>query len=158
MTGVLPAPRTLTAAAVAGVAGGLTILACYGLFDGLLGLAPGFTLGGLFAFDASALVGKAAYTGAGYVALGAVLHFLVAIGWAAGYAIVAERQAQLVRRPLISGAAFGAIVYFAMQLVLVAANLYELPTPSGLGVALLAHLAFYGLPVALIIARAQLPK
>lgn len=157
MTAARPRPRTVVAAIAAGVVAGITIVACFALFNLVLLPTPGFTLGGFFAFDAAALVGKIAYTSDAYVALGVGLHFAVAIGWAVGYAIVAERQAQLVTRPLISGAAFGLIVYFAMQLVLVAANLYRIPTPGELGIALLAHLVFYGIPVALIVARVERP-
>ena len=157
MIRALPHRRTFAAAIVAGAVAGVTILVCFAACNALL-QTPGFTLAGLFAFTASTLVGKVAYTGGSYVALGIVLHFLVSIGWAIGYAVVAERQSQLLTRPLISGAAFGFIIYFAMQLVIVAANLYRIPTPRELGVALLAHLVFFGMPVALIIARTHQPE
>jgi len=150
MIKALPNSRTITGAFIAGVVGSVTIFGCFAACN--LG-AAGFTLPGFFAFDASVLVGKAAYTSDAYVALGIALHALVALGWAAGYAFLAERLPQLVSRPLTSGAAFGLIVYFAMQLVIVAANLYHIPTPKELGIALLAHVVFYGIPVALIVAR-----
>jgi hypothetical protein len=154
MTGALPPRRMLVGAIAAGGVAGVTMLLCLTVVNALL-RTPGFSLEGQFRFDAATLFGTAAYTGKGYAALGVGLHFLVAIGWAGGYALAARRQPQLVRRPLISGAAFGLIVYFAMQLVLVGANLYRIPAPGELDVALLAHLGFYGIPVALITARTQ---
>jgi hypothetical protein len=155
MTDALARPRSIVGAVVAGVVGGAAILACLAIFNLAVLHTPGFSVAGLFAFDASVLVGKIALTSDAYVPLGAALHFLVAMGWAGGYSIAAERQVQLLARPIISGAAFGLIVYFAMQLVLVAADLYQIPTPAELGVALLAHIAFYGVPVALIVARVR---
>ncbi len=158
MTNVLPRRRTLRAGIVAGAIAGVLMLVCLVAMHALVLRTPGFTLAGLFAFDASTLVGRAAYGADSYAALGAALHFLVAIGWAVGYAVLAQRERQLRARPLISGAAFGLIIYFAMQLVLVAANLYRIPTPAELGVDLLAHIAFYGIPVALLVARFAPPE
>jgi hypothetical protein len=153
MTRALLHPRTIAGAVIAGAVAGVTILACIALFDLFLLPVPGFTLAGLFQFDASALVGKAAYASGAYVALGVVLHFLVAIGWAAGYAWAGERQRQLTTRPLVSGTVFGIIVYFAMQFMLFAANVYHNPTPLEFDVGLIAHVVFFGIPVALINAR-----
>jgi hypothetical protein len=156
MSFALPHPRTIGGAFVAGIVAGVTIVACFAGCNAVL-RTPGFSVAGLFVFDASVLVGKVALTGGAYVGLGVLLHFAVAIGWAIGYAVVAERQLQLVTRPLISGAAFGVIVYFAMQLVLVAADLYRIPKPGELGIALLAHTVFYGIPVAYMTARFRRP-
>jgi hypothetical protein len=154
MTLTVPHARTIVASVVAGIVGGCSILVCLAVLSSGVWRVPGTALGAYFAFDASALVGKVAYDNPNYIALGAGAHFLVSIGWAVGYAFVAEGQRQLVTRPLISGAAFGLIVYFAMQLVLVAANLYHTPSPRELGIGLLAHLVFYGIPVAVIVGRA----
>ncbi len=155
MTRAMPQPRKFVPAVVAGAFAGCTILLCIAVLNVAVLHTPRFTLSGLFAFDASALVGSVAYSGPGYIVLGVVLHFAVAIGWAAGYLMLSERQPQLVQRPYISGAAFGVLVYFAMQLVLVAANLYRTPHTADLGIALLAHTVFYGVPVAVIIRRAR---
>ena len=134
------------------------MLGCIAAFNLVLLPVSGFSLAGQFQFDASALVGKAAYSSGAYAALGAVLHFLVAIGWAAGYAWSAERQRQLVARPLVSGAMFGIVVYFAMQFMLFAANVYHNPTPLEFDIGLTAHVLFYGIPVALINARFSRPR
>ncbi len=156
MTRSLPNPRTIAGAIIAGIVAGVTILAGFAAFA--LVLQPGFTLAGMFQFDASALVGKAAYTGNAYVALGIALHFLVAIGWAVGYAWAAERQRQLLTRPLLSGAVFGLIVYFAMQFMLFAANVYHNPSLGEFDAGLVANVVFYGIPVALINARFRRPR
>jgi hypothetical protein len=153
MIQALPPPRTIAGASIAGAVGGVTILAGFAFFNLFLLPVPGFTLAGLFQFDASALVGKAAYASGAYVALGVVLHFLVAIGWAVGYAWAAVRQRQLVTRPLVSGAVFGIIIYFAMQFMLFAANVYHNPSPLEFDVGIVAHAVFYGIPVAFINAR-----
>jgi hypothetical protein len=155
MTRAFPRTRILAGAFGAGIVASLTMIACIAGMNLAVLHTPGFSLAGLFAFDASTLVGKSAAATGSLVALGAALHLVVSIGWALGYAVIAERQPQLVTRPFISGAAFGLVVYFSMQLVIVAADLYRIPTPTELGVALLAHMAFYGIPVALIISRTQ---
>lgn len=157
MTLALPRPRALLDATVAGLIAGCLITACFVVMNVAVLHTPSFSLGAFFAFDASTLVGKVAYTSGAFVILGVVLHFLVSVAWAIGYAVLAGRQPQIVTRPIVSGAMFGLVVYFAMQLVLVAANVYTTPTPRGLGVALLAHLVFYGIPVALIIGRTRRP-
>ncbi len=155
MTRVFASPRVVAGAVVAGIAAGCSIVFCFAVMNLVVLHVAGFTLGGFFAFAASALVGTVAYSSGSYIGLGVVLHFAVSIGWSLGYAVLAESQRQLVTRPWISGAAFGLLVYFAMQLVLVGAGLYRIPAPSELGVALLAHLVFWGVPVALIVGRTQ---
>jgi uncharacterized membrane protein YagU involved in acid resistance len=154
MMKALPSPRLIAGSIVAGVVGSVTIVACIAALNFLFH-TPDFSLANLFAFDASVLVGETAYSGGPYVALGVMLHALVSLGWATGYVYLADRLPQLVTRPFTSGAAFGLIVYFAMQLVIVAANLYRIPTPGELAIALLAHLGFFGTPVALVAARFQ---
>jgi hypothetical protein len=158
MTLAFPQPRTIAGAIIAGSAGSVTLLACLAALARVGEPASGSTLAGIFQFDASALVGKAAYTSDAFVALGAGLHLLVALGWAVGYGWAAERQPQLLSRPLISGTVFGFIVYFAMQFMLFAANVYHNPSLPEFEAGLIAHAAFYGIPVALISARFSRPK
>lgn len=157
MTRDFPRPHTLVGAIIAGLIAGVTILAANAFFALLVLPVPGLTLAGMFQFDASALVGKVAYTSSAYVALGVALHFLVAVGWAIGYAIAARRQRQLLTRPLISGAMFGILVYFAMQFMLFAANVYHNPSILEFDAGIVAHVVCYGIPVALINARFYRP-
>ncbi|MFN2461150.1 MAG: hypothetical protein ABR591_10745 [Candidatus Velthaea sp.] len=153
MPSVLPQPRSLAAGFLAGLVGGILIAVALLVMSRLL-LHADVTLAGFFQSDAALVVGKTAYGSPAYAALGAAFHVLVSIGWAVGYAYMAERESQLVTRPLTSGAGFGVVVYFVMQLVLVAGNAYHIPAPAELGVALTAHIVFFGIPVASIVARA----
>jgi hypothetical protein len=154
MTNVFPRRRSIVAGLVAGLVGAILIQASSVLLTyATTHAATAFDLVPLFQFDASVLVGKVAFTSASYAPLGALLHLFVSIGWGIGYAYMAERQPQLVTLPIRSGLAFGLVVYFAMQLVLVAGNLFTQPTPADFGFALITHLLFFGIPVALIVAR-----
>lgn len=153
MTKVLPRPRSIVAGIIAGIVGAVLISAAlvYG-YANLLH-TPNFSLAGFMAFDAAVLLGKGAFANPAAPFIGLVLHVLVSVGWALGYAVTAERQPQLLARPITSGATFGFIIYFAMQMVLVAANAYHQPTPREAGLAIVAHIVFFGVPVALVIAR-----
>jgi hypothetical protein len=153
MTAAIPHPRSILGAIAAGVVAGVTMLICLVTLDGAVLHTPGFGLAGLFAFDAAVLVGRAAGDGSAFVALGIVLHFAVSIVWALGYAVVAERRRQLLTRPILSGTAFGVLVYFCMQVLIITANRYRIPTPLGTAADLVAHAGFFGIPVALIVAR-----
>jgi hypothetical protein len=154
MANVLPQPRSIVAGVVAGIVGAILIAICVTVAQSVV-FHPGAPLNpvGVFQFDASVLVGKIAYSDPVYAALGGVLHLLTSIGWGVGYAYMAERQPQLVTLPVRSGAAFGLVVYFAMQLVLVAGSLFQQPTPAEFGVELVAHIVFFGIPVALVVSR-----
>jgi hypothetical protein len=153
MTKALPQPRTIGSAIVAGSVAGTLILAFLVASNLTVLRTPGFSLAGLFQFDAAILIGKTAFAGGASVALGAVLHYVVSIIWAGSYALLAERQPQLVTRPIVSGAAFGLLVWFSMQVLIIAAGLFRVPTPLEVGISLVAHLAFFGIPIALVVGR-----
>jgi hypothetical protein len=149
----LPSRRMIAAGFVAGLVGAMTLFAFVVARFAVEGQSEATQIPLLFEFTAAAAVGKAVIGNAAYVPLGVVLHVLVSIGWALGYAYAAQHELQLVRRPVISGLGFGLVVYFAMQLVLVQANLFEAPTPASVGLGLLGHCVFFGLPLALVVAR-----
>ena len=150
---VTPALRAeLGAGFAAGIAGGLTIEVAL-LGPQLASGASAGTLVGNFAFVAATLLGPSAYANPAAVPIGVVLHFGVAIGWALGYVYLARTQRQLLVRPWISGAAFGLMVYIFMQIVLLTAGQYHRPMPRDLAIQLIAHIVFYGIPVALIAAN-----
>jgi uncharacterized membrane protein YagU involved in acid resistance len=111
---------------------------------------------GSFAFVSSVLLGLRAYANPVVaVPLGIVLHFCVSVGWALGYVYLTRTQRQLIEHPWISGAAFGLVVYVFMQLVLLTAGVYHRPSsPEELTIQLVAHIVFYGIPVALVASRA----
>lgn len=143
----------IEAGVVAGIAGGV-------LFDLFLlgaqttqGMPLAAVIQETYTFIASAVLGPSALANPAAPAIGFVLHFLVSIGWAFGYVYLVRSQPQLLARPWVSGAAFGLIVYVFMQLVLLTAGLYHRPNPAALGTGLIAHLLFYGIPVALLVSR-----
>ncbi|MDB5073527.1 MAG: hypothetical protein JWM87_4638 [Candidatus Eremiobacteraeota bacterium] len=148
----------LTAGLVAGVVGGVLIAAFVFAAELAAGMPPS-VLWMNFAFVTATLLGPgAAVNPALLLPLGIVLHFCVAVGWALGYAYLVRSQPQLVARPWVSGAGFGIVVYVFMMIVLITAGQYHRPPPGVLGTQLIAHITFYGIPVALIVARLLRPQ
>jgi hypothetical protein len=67
---------------------------------------------------ASGVLGAGAYNGgARTAALGILLHFLIALGAATVYYLVSRRLSFLIRRAVLSGLIFGALVYLFMHLM-----------------------------------------
>jgi hypothetical protein len=148
--------RTLRDELGAGLAAGMAAGVTIDLFLFAVQLAGGTAAGklaGNFVFIAATLLGPSAYANPAAAPIGVVLHFAVAIGWALGYVYLMRSQPQLLARPWISGAAFGLMVYIFMQIVLLTAGQYHRPMPRDLAAQLVAHVVFYGIPVALIAAR-----
>ncbi|MBV8600925.1 MAG: hypothetical protein JO359_05090 [Candidatus Eremiobacteraeota bacterium] len=147
--------RILRAGVIAGLVGGV-------LFEAFLiavlvvayrePLVP--TIVSSFQFVAAGAIGKStAFTSPAFAWLGAVVHFVVSIGWATGYAYLAQTREQLLSQPLVSGVFFGVIVFAMMQVILLAAGLFASPTSIGLLTQLTAHCVFFGIPVAYVVAR-----
>ena len=137
------------AALVGGLAAGaLDILYAFTLY-GLRGVPPERILQSV----ASGLLGRAAYAGGLWTAsLGAVLHGAIAIVMAATYAVASLRFPVLREQALACGAAYGLVLFFAMNYVVVPLSLAvpRGPPPSPaweLGLA--AHIALVGIPIAL---------
>ena len=142
----------LKAGLVAGIAAGILI----DLFLFAMQLAagtPADKLAGNFVFIAAVLLGPGASTNPIAVPLGIVLHFCVAIGWALGYVYLVRSQPQLVARPWISGAAYGLVVYVFMEIILITAGQYHRVAAGLLFTQMIAHIVFYGIPVAVIASR-----
>jgi uncharacterized membrane protein YagU involved in acid resistance len=142
----------LKAGLVAGIASGILI----DVFLFAMQLAAGTPpdkLAGNFVFIAAVLLGQSAYTNPVAVPLGIALHFCVAIGWALGYVYLVRSQPQLLTRPWISGAAFGLVVYVFMEIILLTAGQYHRAAPALFFTQLVAHVFFYGIPVAVIVSR-----
>lgn len=135
----------------AGVAGGLIV----GLYLALTTVIPAhgsFVAAGQWV--ASAAIGKVALTSPAFAWLGLAIHFIVSIGWAGGYAYLAQRQQALNARWLLSGIVYGVVVYGFMQLLLIGAQAEVFPPPAFDAIdALIAHALFFGVPVAFIVAR-----
>ena len=67
---------------------------------------------------ASGLLGMKSYSGGGQTAaLGVFLHFIIALGAATVYFLASRKLAFLVRRAVLSGLIYGALVYLLMHMV-----------------------------------------
>jgi uncharacterized membrane protein YagU involved in acid resistance len=142
----------LAAGLIAGIAGGI-LIDLFLFAVQLAGGTPAEKLAANFAFIAATLTGPGAYANPAAVPIGIVLHFCVSIGWSLGYVYLVRSQPQLLTRPLISGAGFGLMVYIFMQIVILTAGQYHRPGPGVLLTQLVAHIVFFGIPVALIVSR-----
>lgn len=111
------------------------------------------TTDALLRFIAGAAVGPVGATRPWAPALGLAIHLLVSAGWGAGFGRLAADSSHLLDRPFVSGAGFGFILYFAMQIVEVMAGVYRLPTPTTLMEAFFLHIACYGIPLAFMVSR-----
>jgi hypothetical protein len=138
---------------VAGVAAGLVagILSCR--FAYLAQLKAGLPPAAAFEFFASVIAGDQAVGAAWAVPLGAAAVIVTAIAWAFGYLYAAQRQVQLLRRPLISGIGFGAIVYLFMLALLIPVGKFHNPTIYTFDRDIVGFTLFFGIPLAFVAAR-----
>lgn len=128
------------------------VLVLYGLWRGansvriLQGIA-----GGLIGRDAAANGGIAT------ALLGLAIHFAIALSVAAVFYALSRKLRVLVERPWISGPIFGAVVWLVMQVVVLplTATPPKAFPPSQWWVVFIAHLLCVGLPVALLVRRAE---
>lgn len=105
---------------------------------------------------AAALFGKDAVVAGGDVmgVAGLGLHFLITLGAAAIYYLVAKRQKWLVRHPFLSGLVFGSIFFLAINYVILPLSLIGHPLYVGgekIADALPNHIIIIGLPISMII-------
>ncbi|HYP15090.1 MAG TPA: hypothetical protein VEQ63_14270, partial [Bryobacteraceae bacterium] len=122
------------------------------IFYGLRGTKP-MTL---FQSIASGLLGRSAYKGGMQAAtLGAILHFVIALGAAAVYYAASRKVAILTSRPVMSGMAFGAGVWLVMNLLVLPLSQFG-PVRFQLDSVLwglAAHMVLIGVPIALSVQR-----
>lgn len=72
----------------------------------------------IFKYIASGLTGTWAFSaGAASVSLGLLIHYTIAMTWTAVYYVAARRLAVLIRRPVLCGLVYGALVYLFMNMV-----------------------------------------
>ncbi len=140
--------------ALAGLVGAV-LIDCY-LLVTLVAIGHVTTVAGFYRYVASGALGKATEPAPNAVFVGFAVHIAVAVAWGIGYAYVAARTPQVRERPAISGAVFGLLVMIAMQLIEVYANIYVLPNSALFFNGIIAHVVFFGWPVAFIVRR-QLP-
>ena len=139
---------------IAGVVVGIVdILAAFAVRYAFTRASPLRVLQGI----ASGAMGPAAFSGGTSTAVvGMLLHFVIAFVVAAVYYAVSRRWRFLVERPVLSGMAYGVIVHWVMNTVVL--PLSRLPVgprtpPFSFTVAMIVvHILFVGLPIALIVA------
>jgi hypothetical protein len=105
---------------------------------------------------AAALLGKDAVIQGGdaMATIGVGLHFLITIGAAAIYYLVAKRWEWLVRHAFLSGIVFGTIFFLALNYVILPLTFIGRPLYVGgqtIAVALPLHIIMIGLPISMII-------
>jgi uncharacterized membrane protein YagU involved in acid resistance len=143
--------RVVRNALAAGITGGI-VIEVYLYFTTLL---PAHTsVINALLWITSAVIGKAAFSNPNFAWLGLFIHLCVSIGWAGGYAYFAQRQPFVNQRWLISGLAYGFVVYIFMVLIEMGAQVFHLPdTPAALFNDVIAHTVFFGIPVAYVVSR-----
>ena len=150
------ARRSATFAARPIVVGGLSA----GVLDIVAAVALTLSLGGsggrMLQGIASGVMGAAAFQGgARTAALGLALHFVIAFGAAAVYTGASRLLPVLVRRPVVSGLAYGVAVYLFMnRLVVPLSRVTVRASPWHIVLTLVViHMLFVGLPIALAARR-----
>lgn len=114
----------------------------------------------VFQTVAAGLIGKeAAFAGGpATFALGVALHYVLALSWAALFCLVALRLPALLRNATAAGLAYGFVVYFGMNGVVLPLSALHTPFwPLRIDAgALAAHCLLFGLPIGLAARRALL--
>ncbi len=84
------------------------------VFNQLRGITPKM----VFQYIASGLIGMKSFrAGLASVALGVVLHYIIALTWTSIFYAASRKVAILLRRPVICGLLYGGFVYLFMNLV-----------------------------------------
>jgi len=106
---------------------------------------------------ASGLLGLDSYNGGlKTAALGLVLHFMIATGWAAVFYAASRKLTFLVRQAIVSGLLYGIVVYCLMNLVVLPLSAFphKITFPlSSLIIGVVVLMFCVGLPIALIVRR-----
>ncbi|HEX2851937.1 MAG TPA: hypothetical protein VHO24_01775 [Opitutaceae bacterium] len=167
MTAPTPTPRPYTPA-VSNSSQALKAILWGGLACGVLDLTfalifyPTFRGGkpmGVMQSIAAGLLGKGAFQGgAGTVALGVLLHFVISFGAATGFFLASRKLRFLTGHAIVGGMLYGVVFYFFMNgVVLPLSALPNAPFPPRISARILpvlgAHLFFVGLPIALAVRR-----
>lgn len=119
------------------------------------GLRSGATPQRIMQSVASGVLGPNSYQGGvASAALGLALHFVIALLAAAAFYLISRQISFLIRQPIISGIAYGVVVYFFMGYVVV--PLSAAPKRSGafslvsMVIGVTIHILCVGLPISLI--------
>lgn len=142
--------RVVRQAVIAGIVGGIVI----DLFLYVAVVAPSHgSMTAMWQWVASGAFGKAAFASPAFIWIGLLVHFIVSICWAGGYAFLASTRPYMNARWPISGLVYGFVVMVFMVLLQLGANVFQWPGTAGWFISLVAHTAFFGLPVAFTVSR-----
>ncbi|HEX8815077.1 MAG TPA: hypothetical protein VF753_06215 [Terriglobales bacterium] len=124
------------------------------IFNYFRGITPKM----IFQYIASGLIGmRSIQMGAASVALGVVIHCLIALTWTTIFYLASRRIPALTRHPVISGLTFGGVVYlvmnFAVLTLTAVPHVRAAKTPAALISAVLALLLCIGLPISWLVKR-----
>ena len=150
-------PRVLEAILWGGTVAGLLDISDAFIVSSFYGVAPARVLQSI----ASGLLGRESFGGGiSTAALGLGLHFFIAFTAAAVYVLASLKLPMLRRRPIVSGAIFGVIVWLVMREVVLPLSLFNQGrlTVIGLLNGLFAHIFCVGLPIALATKRTASPN
>lgn len=117
----------------------------------------GITPPRIFQSVAAGLLGDASFEGGAATAtLGLFLHYVIATSMSATYYLVATRLPLLRAKPVLCGAAYGLLCYAIMNYVVVPLSAAGGGSrdPLWIGLSLLVHAFFIGVPIALCASRA----
>jgi uncharacterized membrane protein YagU involved in acid resistance len=124
------------------------------VFNLLRGITPKM----VFQYIASGLIGSSSFQrGGASIALGVVLHYVIALTWTVAFYAASRKLPILSRRPVISGLLYGGVVYLFMTLIVL--PLSRVPyAPRATTIAsringVLAVLLFIGLTISLMVRR-----
>lgn len=148
------AGKALTAAIAGGLAGAVLIDLYLVVTEPLV--AKGVTPELVMQWDASNFLGKAAYHGGWTTAaFGTFAHFCVSLLWGAVFVAAALRTKWIVAHPLWSGALLGVVAMAVMRAIIHLGHAVVRPFPSMwmLLYIVVAHVGFFGIPVALVATR-----
>ncbi len=102
---------------------------------------------------ASGALGNAAFSGGvATAATGLACHFALSYLWTAIFLLAAWRMPALLRRPVVTGIAFGILVFLSMRLVVLPLSAFPFPVrfkPLNTVLDLMSHMFFFGVPIAL---------
>ncbi len=104
---------------------------------------------------ASGVLGRSAFNG-GYktAALGVLLHFVIAFGAATVFCLASNKLQWLVERPLLSGALFGVVVFWFMQLIVLPLSAISFKQNFSwqvVATGMIVHILCVGLPISLAV-------
>ena len=112
----------------------------------------------IFQTVAAGLLGEASFEGgAATAALGLALHFFIATSMSVAYYLAAGRWTVLRDRPVACGAVYGLLLYGVMNYVVVPLSAAGggAKNPLWIGLTVLVHVVFIGIPIALCTRRAR---